>query len=257
VQYCDQYGESLIEGWGRRQATWQFGLGVQHEILPRLSAEVTYVRRSYSNLQVSDQLGVGCDRYPTTLGGAVPFEQCTDDYLNLTNASFDFYSVSAPVDPRLPDGGGYRVIGLSAYDRITAGALGTNNPRAVTYMDTLNYSYNGVDTNFVWRGPGGLRVNGGTSTGRTKRDTCGSEVDAPNVRTRLSTNDITNFQSDPAYSPRCRAIAPFQTRVNGTAAYTIPWVDVLERGDLGCGKREPGDGAVPDARQRRRLRRQR
>ena len=55
--YCDVYGDSLLDGWGKRRSEWQFGLGIQHEILPRFSAEVTYNRRSYSNLTVTDQLG--------------------------------------------------------------------------------------------------------------------------------------------------------------------------------------------------------
>jgi hypothetical protein len=38
-------------------------------------------------------------------------------------------------------------------------------------MQELDYSWRGVDTNFVWRAPGGLRLNGGTSTGESVRDT--------------------------------------------------------------------------------------
>ena len=61
--YCDVYGDSLLDGWGKRRSEWQFGLGIQHEVLPRFSAEFTYNRRSYANLTVSDQLGIGCDRF--------------------------------------------------------------------------------------------------------------------------------------------------------------------------------------------------
>jgi len=226
VDYCNKYGETLLEGWDRRQNNWQLSVGIQHEILPRLSAELTYVRRMYENLQVRDQLGVGCDRYQTTLGGAVPVEDCMQGYLNFTSPNYDFYSVTAPRDPDLPGGGGYRVVGLSSYDP-TGGAAQTNNPRAITYMDSLNYAYNGFDTNFLWRAPGGMRLNGGTSTGRTARDTCLSEVDGPNVRGRLSSNDVSNIDADSDYIASCRAFAPWQTRVNGTAAYTIPKVDVL------------------------------
>ena len=45
--YCGVYGDTLLEGWGKRRSEWQFGLGIQHEILPRLSVEVTYNRRKY------------------------------------------------------------------------------------------------------------------------------------------------------------------------------------------------------------------
>jgi hypothetical protein len=226
VAYCDQYGDSLINGWGRRQSTWQTSLGIQHEILPRLSGELTYSRRLYKNLSVRDQLGIGCDRFATTLGGAVPFNDCVQGYLDFNSTNYDFYSVVAPVDSRLPHGGGYRVVGLSSYDP-TGGPAQTNNPRAISYLSSLEYAYNVFDTNFVWRGWGGLRLNAGTSTGRTKRDTCLSEVDGPNARGRLSSNDVSNIDGDADYIPACRAFAPWQTRYNGTAAYTIPKVDVL------------------------------
>jgi hypothetical protein len=206
--YCAAYGESLLDGWGRRQSEWQLGIGIQHEILPRLSGEVTYNRRLYRNLQVSDQLGVGCDRF----NAAQDITACQEGYLNFTSPSYDFYSVLAPTDPRLPGGGGYRVVGLNA----TALTVPSGNPRAITYMDALNYTWNGIDTNVVWRAPGGVRLNGGTSTARTRRDTCFAEVDGPNVRGR-----------DNHYVASCQSFAPFQTRINGTAAYTIPKIDVL------------------------------
>ena len=54
-------------------------------------------------------------------------------------------------------------------------------------MDELSYTWNGVDTNFVWRGTDkwglrGLRVNGGTSTGRSVRDLCHTSLDGPDVK---------------------------------------------------------------------------
>ena len=55
--YCDVYGDNLLEGSGKRRSEWQFGIGIQHELLPRFSAEVTYNRRNYSNLTVTDTLG--------------------------------------------------------------------------------------------------------------------------------------------------------------------------------------------------------
>ena len=61
--YCNAYGDTLLDGWGTRRYEWQFSLGVQHELLPRLSAEVTYNRRKYGNLPVPDMLGMGCDRF--------------------------------------------------------------------------------------------------------------------------------------------------------------------------------------------------
>jgi len=61
--YCAASGQNLLSGWGVRRSEWQFGLGVQHEILPRLSGEVTYNYRKYYNLTDSDTVGLNCDYF--------------------------------------------------------------------------------------------------------------------------------------------------------------------------------------------------
>jgi hypothetical protein len=205
--YCNVYGDTLLDGWGKRRAEWQFGLGIQHEILPRLSAEVTFNRRDYSNLTVSDQLGIGCDQF----NGAQDMRECQDDALNYRSSTYDFFTVQAPLDPNLPGGGGYIVRGLTN----PKATLPAGRPNAVTIMQELEYSWNGVDTNFVWRGPRGIRINGGTSTGRAVRDECYTEVDAPNAKAREGN------------SPACNPSVRYETNVRGSASYTIPWIDVL------------------------------
>ena len=209
--YCATYGDSLVNGWGKRGYEWQLGLGVQRELLPRLSGEVTYNRRLYRNLTSNDQIGVGCDRF-----NAQDTRTCQDAYLNYQGDAFtDFYEYVAPLDPRLAGGGGYRVLGLTT-PRATAPAGGVT---MVTLDPERNYYWHGVDTNFVWRAPFGLRINGGTSTSRASRETCYAMYDGPG----------TNLQGREGheYEAGCRRHVPFLTRINGTASYTIPWVDVL------------------------------
>jgi hypothetical protein len=215
--YCDKYDDTLLDGWGRRRYEWQWSLGVQHEILPRLSGEVTFNRRKYGNLSVMDQLGIGCDRF----NGAQDVRACQDGFLNYTGAQFDFFTVTAPSDPRLPNGGGYRLLGNSN----AKATLPTGRPTAVTLMKELDYWWSGVDTNFVWRAPGGLRLNGGTSTGRAYRDTCYTELDEPHVNGREG-ND---YHGGGIGFGRggCRPNGDFRTNVRGSATYTLPKVDVL------------------------------
>jgi hypothetical protein len=38
---------------------------------------------------------------------------CQENYLKYLSAQDDFYTFTAPLDPRLPGGGGYRIIGLN------------------------------------------------------------------------------------------------------------------------------------------------
>jgi hypothetical protein len=205
--YCAVYGDTLLDGWGKRRSEWQFGLGIQHELMPRVSAEVTYNRRDYSNLTVTDQLGIGCDRY----NGILELDTCLDAALDYSSPQYDFFNVVVPANPDLPGGGGYTVRGLTN----PKASFPTGRPSAVTIMKELEYSWNGVDTNFVWRGPGGLRLNGGTSTGRAVRDQCRTELDAPNVKAREGN------------SPACNPYQRWESNVRGTASYTVPKIDVL------------------------------
>ena len=207
--YCAAAGQDLQSGWGTRRSEWQFGLGVQHEVLPRLSAEVTYNYRKYYNLTDEDTVGQNCDYFL----GADP-EACFDNMMNFVAPHHDFYSFRAPTDPRLPNGGGYVIRGLA--NQKNMGALpGAGQVR--TIQNVLEYYWQGVDTNFVYRGPGGLRVSGGTSTGRSLRNTCRVDGDGPNVKGR----------EDNLYGGGCDIYNPYQMNARASGSYTIPWVDVL------------------------------
>src|SRR5262249_31622573 len=92
-----------ITGWGTRAYLWEFSAGMQHEVLPRVSAEVSYFRRWNGNFLITQNRALG-------------------------PADYDLYSVTAPIDSRLPNGGGYVVSGL--YDlkaSKTVGGIPTDN----------------------------------------------------------------------------------------------------------------------------------
>ena len=68
---------AALGGWGVRPSDWGITLSVQHEVLPRVSVEVGYTRRWLQHFIVADNLIV-------------------------TAADFGQFSVTAPVDGRLP-----------------------------------------------------------------------------------------------------------------------------------------------------------
>jgi hypothetical protein len=235
VNYCDNYfasgGRSMVSGWGRRSYEWQFGLGVQHELLPRLSVEVTYNRRWTGNRVLNDGVNItnptgtnpytqnGCDLYSTVAGGTTDADTCMQNLLDWNSTYYDFYGIQAPIDPRLPGGGGYIVQGLGV---AKTGQQMTTNVTVATLDHTRRVKayWQGVDFNATLRARGGLRLNGGFSTGGQYTDSCNALVDngfggGPAVQLRAGT-DVA-----------CINQRPWQTNVRGTASYTIPWVDVL------------------------------
>lgn len=236
--YCNNYmaagGSSLIDGWNKRQYEWQTSIGIQRELLPRLSAEVTYNYRVKGNETVTDALGAGCDLYSIDVGGTVDSQGCMQRTLDFDSDFYDFYGVTAPLDARLPGGGGYTVQGVAtlkcaAYSTVpgeenicTTGvtvpaATGVNAVTIVPDGATKD-EWEGIDTNFVWRGPRGMRVSGGTSTGHRDVDTCGLLVGGGAPTGQLL---MEGRERD------CNRKRAWQTNLRGTASYTIPWVDVL------------------------------
>jgi hypothetical protein len=78
------YDPDLLGGWGIRPSDWSLGVSVQQQVLPRASIEVAYHRRWFSGFTVTDNRALGPN-------------------------DFDRFSVTAPLDPRLPDGGGFAI----------------------------------------------------------------------------------------------------------------------------------------------------
>jgi hypothetical protein len=198
-----QVNQATLTGWGVRQNDWQWGITVQQEVIPRVSAEVAYNRRWFKGNKVTDN----------TLRGP-------DDYQPFT--------ILAPQDSRLPGGGGYPI----SLSMVTAAGNGRGTQNYVTFETDFGPErtqyWHGVDFTLSARLRQGLTLQVGTQTGRSVEDTCEmaqvlDSTAAPILLTNLSTvKDLRN----------CRDVDPFQTTVRGLASYTIPKVDVLVSGTV-------------------------
>ena len=149
------YDTETLTGWGKRNFNWEFSAGVQHELVPRVSADFTYFRRCYGNFVLVDDLAIG-------------------------PADFDKFTITAPRDPRLPGGGGYPVEG---YD-LKPAKFGVAAQPYVTlsrkYGKQEDY-WDGIDATINARPRDGLFFQGGVSTGRRVEDNCDviTKVDNP------------------------------------------------------------------------------
>ena len=177
----------LAGGWGIRSNDWGLGASVQHQLFGRTSVEVGYHRRWFGNFLATDNLLVGPQ-------------------------DFDDYSVTAPVDPRLPGGGGYVIGDLWNISSAKFGQT-SNFITMAENLGTQSEYWHGVDVDVSARLASGLRVQGGLSTGRRVTDECELIIDNPSRR-------------------NCHVAQPLQTQVKGLAAYTVPGVDVLVSGTL-------------------------
>jgi hypothetical protein len=185
------YNPDVLNGWGTRPYQWEFSASVQHELRPRLSVDVGYFRRWFGNFGITDNL-------------------------NIRPGDYGSFSVTAPVDPRLPDGGGYTTSGFYNLnpDKV---AVPTNNyfTFAKDYGKQTEH-WNGFDVSVNWRLPASMTLQGGVSTGRRVLNTCDVIDDLPEAAV-LTT-------------PYCDQKENFLTDGKLVWTYTIPKVDVTASG---------------------------
>ncbi|HKE82567.1 MAG TPA: carboxypeptidase regulatory-like domain-containing protein [Vicinamibacterales bacterium] len=209
--FTRNFDPNYVGGWGNRPNNWSMGVGVQHEIVPRVSATVTYNRNWWGNWYVVDNRS-------TALADYTPF------------------SIQAPRDPRLPNGGGYTVSGL--YNLVPE-KLGQVDELAQSYKNFGDQKENwqGIDVSVVARMRNGLTVQGGTSTGRRFADGCAVRAKLPELGsgpTGLTNSSVTanvTALGGGAFAlsvnnPYCRIAEPYRTDFRGLATYIVPKADV-------------------------------
>jgi hypothetical protein len=191
-----QVDPAVLKGWGVRPYDYQSTIGVQQQIIPRVSLDGSFTHRTFHSFFVTDDLNRTGD----------------------LNAFYNTYTLTAPSDPRLAGGGGYPVtmfVPTAAANRITPQRFYMREEDLGATRDSV---WDGFDITLNARLGGGLRAQVGTTTGRARVNTC--EVDVLYNQAEGST------PSGP--DPRgCDNAEPWQTTLRGLASYNVPKVDVL------------------------------
>jgi len=192
------YDPDTLGGWGRRPGwNWEFATGIQHEVLPHVSIDFGYFRRMYGNLLITDNLAAAASDYTT-------------------------FSIVAPLDPRLPGGGGYTVSGLADLNPNKFG-VPTNN--LFTYSDNYGKQidhWNGFDLSANARIRQGVFFQGGVSVGKTTQDNCNVVAKVPEVAFVLPTG--ANSGNPSVWLPQqyCHYETPMLPEYKMLGVYTLP-----------------------------------
>src|SRR5262245_7339659 len=161
VQLVRLHDDEVLRGVGVRDYLWDFGAEVQQQLSSRMSVTAGYYRNWYGNYLAGFQ------------GNAVP----VIDNLDVTPADFSPYCITAPVDPRLPGGGGYQVCGLYDVAPAKFGRV-TNLVTPASRYGKLTRVNDFVNVSVSTRIGIGIQLGGGVDTGRTVSDRC-FVVDSP------------------------------------------------------------------------------
>jgi carboxypeptidase family protein len=137
-----RFDRDALFGWGRRGYNWELGVGVQRELVPRISVDVGYFHRWYGNFRVTDNTA-------------------------LAATEFTPYTVTAPTAPGLSSGGQR----LTAFDPNRVVQALNLTTRASNYGDQIE-RWHGLDFTVNARPANGVLVFGGVSTGKTTSDLC-------------------------------------------------------------------------------------
>ena len=195
------YDPAILSGWGVRPWNWEFSAGVQHEIMPRLSASLSYFRRVYGNFNVVDNEA-------------------------LSRSDFTQFSVVAPTDARLPTSS-QTITGLFDQNRAVTNK---NVVKSASQFGEQISHWDGFDVSIDTRLGNGLLLQGGASWGQLLSDNCDIVDDVPEalsaspVPTGLQQGWFVLVPTTGVLSPGqfCHQETPYQGQYKAVASYTFP-----------------------------------
>ena len=191
------YDADVLDGWDARNYNWQTIASVSHQLAPGVGLQVSYFRTWWGNFRVVRNMATSASDY-------------------------DPFCVTAPVDSRLPGGGGYEVCG--AYD-IKPAKFGESSllvKQAEGEGLDISRVYNGIEAIVNARFGRGY-FSGGISTGRQISDICSMRN-----RPDLILDDFTMRSESPMPDTNgvgCRVSPPLSalTQIKFNGMYPLWW----------------------------------
>ena len=179
-----KFDPNLQTGWGKRGYNWEFSAGVQHQLLP------AHVDRR----RLLPAAGTATSRSWTTCRS-----RATD---------FNYISLTAPADSRLPDGGGYTVTGFPVV-KPTVGFGGFRRHRTSSSCRTTSAGRSSTGTGSTSTSTGGCRtassLRAASAPGARAPTTAPSSRRCPKWRSRPTTSSARSS------SRRCRRSSASRT----------------------------------------------
>ena len=196
----------LLNGWSKRPYTYEVDFGVQHQLAPRASVTAMFYHRWSGNQLAMENTAISNSDY------SAPF--CVD----------------APVNPRLPGGGGYKVCNL--YD-INPAALASVQNRITSGGNIgggIKQTNSGVDLTANIR-LAGVLVQGGVDMRRDIENTCGILTGTHPAGTQFpfsgagagtinATPESARFEDGSQY---CDRDSGYRPDVKFAGSYQLPW----------------------------------
>ncbi len=209
------YAPGVLEGYGKRDHNWDFTTEIQHELIQGLAVTAGW----YHNTG-------GYYRY--AFGQPFSSKERVTDNILVGPGDYDEFCVTAPSDPKLPGGGGYRTCGLY---NLKQSKFGQNQSivKETKEFGEFNSTNDFLNLTIDARLAHNIRLGGGVDTGRTVRDRC-LVVDSPqellNCRVVTPFNGQTQFKLHGVFPLPLEFLASFAFQnLSGpqlTASYTAP-----------------------------------
>ena len=203
-----QYADDVLQGWGNRGNNWDFNTEIEHQIRNGVSLSAGYYRNWFGSFTTSDNTLVGPSDY-------------------------DSYCITAPMDSRLPRGGGYQVCGLADIKPAKFGQVNTVVTQASNFGKQKRIN-EFVNVSLSTRLGDGITLGAGVDTGRTLSDQC-FNVDSPGavaiglVPVQVGGGGFTNPTPHTATTidgqRTCHVVTPMKgnTQIKGFGSYPLPY----------------------------------